>query len=282
MKKYLIVFSILGVVVGVYVTYQYAHMTDRYFHFVMCDVGQGDGMYIRTPGDIDIVVDGGPDSSILSCLSDHMPFWDRDIDMVFLTHGHSDHVSGLLEILSRYDVQYFVTQDDLGEGDILEALHQALDMSSTEVRLVQAGEKMRVGEVGIQIVWPTREFLDTTDDTLSSFDKNSSSLTILVSYGDVDILLTGDVEEYVVRDVLSAHDVDILKMAHQGSYTGTGEETFSVQRPGLALISVGENSYGHPHESVLQELFDNSIPYMRTDEQGDIEVVSDGRRFWVK
>ena len=283
MKKYFLVFSLLAVCIGALICYQLIVYSDKFFHVVVCDVGQGDGIYIRTPEGFDVVVDAGPGKKMLECLSDHMPFWDRSIDLVFLTHGHRDHADGIVEIFSRYDVDYFVTQEDLGVGDIvLEVLRKA-EEEGIEIRYVSAGNKLRVGESEIDVLWPSVQFLAETDDSVSSFDENSSSLTLLVTYREVDFLLTGDVQEEVVREAVQRYDPEVVKLAHHGSRTGTGEDTFVLEKPELAFISLGkDNSYGHPHASVMEALERARVPSLRTDEWGSIEVVSDGRKFWVE
>src|SRR5690606_17436548 len=101
---------------------------------------------------------------------------------------------------------------------------------------------------------------------------NVTSLTFMMEYGETNILLTGDVGENVLREILSKYDVDVLKLPHHGSDTGVNDGTFDVQRVEVGLISVGENSYGHPDKSVTSELEEKNIPYLRTDVYGDIEV----------
>src|SRR3990170_7268003 len=91
-----IVFSFF-VLVGILV-YQYAKFNDGKVHIVFCDVGQGDAIFLRTPKGADILVDGGPNESVLACLSGHMPFWDRDLELVILTHPHADHLNGLISV----------------------------------------------------------------------------------------------------------------------------------------------------------------------------------------
>lgn len=99
---------------GGFFFYQNARLNDGKLHVIVCDVGQGDGILIRTPSGDDILVDGGPDDSILNCLSDHLPFWDRTIELMVLTHPHTDHAAGLVYVLKRYTVLHFVTEKVLG------------------------------------------------------------------------------------------------------------------------------------------------------------------------
>ena len=283
MKKYFIVFSLLAICIVCLICYQLVIYSDKNLHMVVCDVGQGDGIYIRLPNHMDVVVDGGGNSLILECMSHHMPFWDRKIDVVFLSHGHEDHARGLVDVLSSYEVGYLVTERDLGESGVVSMLLEEAKVQDVEVKYLHKGEVVRLGSVNFRVEWPTEDFLLETDDTVSSFDANSASLTLLASYGSVDFLLTGDVNREVVDGVIDKYDPEVVKLAHHGSRTGTGVETFKVNKPGLAVMSLGkDNSYGHPHAEVIQVLNDAGIPYLRTDVYGSIEIVSDGRSFWIE
>ena len=90
---------------GVFAAYQQVTLNDGKFKVVMCDVGQGDAILIRTPKGKTFLFDGGPDKAVLECLSDHMPFWERTIEGVILSHPHADHLNGLIEVLKRYQVE---------------------------------------------------------------------------------------------------------------------------------------------------------------------------------
>ena len=110
MKKVFAIGIVAFVSLGVFSFYQWFKFFDGKLHIVFCDVGQGDAIYIRTPKAFDILVDGGPDDSILSCLSNHMPFWDRKIDLVILTHPHADHLNGLIPLLQNSQGRSFATE----------------------------------------------------------------------------------------------------------------------------------------------------------------------------
>src|SRR3990167_8207809 len=104
MKKLFFAISILLLSIFFVFVYQKIKFEDGKTHIIFCSVGQGDGILIRTPSGLDIVEDGGPDDSILSCLSRHMPFWDRTIEIIILTHPDSDHISGLIDVVDRYRI----------------------------------------------------------------------------------------------------------------------------------------------------------------------------------
>ncbi len=106
--KYFLVgaFIVLGLLIGVLTS-----LPDGKLHLVFCDVGQGDAIYIKTPKGSDILVDGGPNEKVLDCLGRHLPFYDRDIELVVLTHPHADHFTGLISVLERYSVKKIVLEN---------------------------------------------------------------------------------------------------------------------------------------------------------------------------
>src|SRR3990170_3837678 len=85
-------------------SYQSGQSSDKVLAVVFCDVGQGDAIYIRTPGQVDILIDGGPDKKVLKCLSENMPVWDREIELVFATHPDADHITGLVNVIHEFSV----------------------------------------------------------------------------------------------------------------------------------------------------------------------------------
>src|SRR5438270_8629698 len=110
MKKFILpILLSLAVLLCIYL-YQFFVFHDNKLHIVFCDVGQGDSILVKTPGDSTIVIDGGPDSSLINCLHKHLPFWQRDISLVMMTHPHADHLQGLLYLLDRYQVGHFATE----------------------------------------------------------------------------------------------------------------------------------------------------------------------------
>jgi len=106
-------YLIAGIITGLVLVFSFFwSLPDGKLHMVFCDVGQGDGAYILFPDGRDMVIDGGPNDKIISCLSSHMPFWDRHINIVAMTHPQKDHAEGLVWVLERYQVDYFLRSND--------------------------------------------------------------------------------------------------------------------------------------------------------------------------
>ena len=292
MTKYFYLCVISLFLLGGFFFYQNSKFNDGKLHLVVCDVGQGDAIFIRTPGGSDILVDGGPDDSVLSCLSNHMPFWDRTIELMVLTHPHADHLTGLISVLSRYKVMHYVTENVKSEATSFKRLQAALAVQRLTAKYTTSGERIDFADkTHLLTVWPTADWLENLklqdsknlDTEGSSLDVNGFCLIQLLSYGNFKALLTGDAGQ-IVEDKIAGEvgKVDVLKVPHHGSKTGMSDYFLSEIQPSLAIISVGANNkYGHPAKSALTLLQNHNIKYFRTDKDGEVEIMTDGKSFSV-
>lgn len=312
-------YAVTGIITGLLVVLSFfATIPDGKLHITVCDVGQGDGIYIRFPDGKDMVVDGGPGNKIISCLSRHMPFWDRVIDMALLTHPDTDHLNGLLEVLRRYRVQYLVRSDVGSSTEGYDALIKLVLQKSLTEKFVTSGETISVGPILLSVLWPTKEQIASMNPRLSleqnqsvlgtstgSVHLNDASVVFSLSYGLFDALFTGDADSRVqprmgtsgLSGLLAPKDgiIELFKVPHHGSKTGLADSFLQKislarrpllrqdfvpsQKQPLAVISVGKNSYGHPTSEIIQKLESAGFQVLRTDQSGDIEVVSDGREW---
>lgn len=276
MKKWLFLillslFSLLAIFV-----YQFFKFSDKRLHLVFCDVGQGDAVFIRTPKGADILVDGGPDDKVLDCLSNHMPFWDKQIELVFLTHPHADHLAGLISVAKHYKIQSFNTEKASSDSLVFGELEKILEEKKIKKRYIYEGDNIKISDgTTLKTLWPGKKYIEQADK--SDLDKNSFSLVQLLEYKDFSLLLTGDIQAEIL-DGLAANvpDLDILKIPHHGSKTGISDKTFEIIKPSYAIISSGKNNrYNHPAEYVISLLEKHRIDYKRTDMEKEIEFVID-------
>ena len=296
-----IVFSFF-VLVGILV-YQYAKFNDGKVHIVFCDVGQGDAIFLRTPKGADILVDGGPNESVLACLSGHMPFWDRDLELVILTHPHADHLNGLISVVKRYKIGSFATENLKNNTTAFKALMDELKNQNIKRQYLYAGDRFVFKDgVSLNIVGPTRQFLKYSSPTgMIGETSEFASIESLFRYRDFSILLTGDSQAAELKEALQSHvpdgtwqsrvwlkkmgskNISVLQVSHHGSKTGLDFEILDSLKPELAVISVGENNrYGHPAKEIIKILSDKDIRILRTDEVGEVEIVTDGTGWGVK
>ena len=262
--------------------YQGVGLRDANLHMVFCDVGQGDAIYIKTPNGKDVLVDGGGNDKVLDCLSKHMPFWDRTIELMVLTHPDADHITGFVPVLQRYSVLHFVTSKTSKETGIYKKFMQALSKEGLEPKYVFLNDKIDFGDGSVSdIIWPTEASLaEFTSDS----EINQLSVIQVLTYGDFKALLTGDAGAKVQdRLIGSLSGIDLFKVPHHGSKTGMSEDYINTLNPSLAVISVGKNNrYGHPTGFILDLLSKYKIKTLRTDRNGEVEIVSNGKNYWVE
>ena len=206
-------------------------LPDSKLKVAFVDVGQGDAVFISTPGGQQIVVDGGPDPMrMVQFLGERMPFRDRTIDLVVLTHPHSDHVTGLIDVLRRYDVRVILEREVPYDSPSYQAWRQAVQGEEAQVVQAQAGQAITLDDdTIIQVLSPGDKLLRGT-----SSDVNNASVVLRLVYGNVGFLLSGDMfseaeRALVARDVLI--DSDVLKVAHHGSRTSSSPDFLDSATP---------------------------------------------------
>jgi len=265
---------------------------------VFFDIGQGDSALIRTAAGEDILIDGGPDKTVLEKLGNELPFYDRTIELMVLTHPHADHVTGLVEVLKRYKVEkVMLTNVSYNTPAYAEFLNIIRIMHIDQLNPVEV-RKIYFTDLTLNILYP---FQDLTGQEVK--DLNDSSVVILAeheitkiqNYNNVETrfiasqktkyLFTGDIGVGVEQEILERYvvgtgldpslKVDVLKVAHQGSTTSSLNEFIQAVNPQIAVISVGENDFGHPSLRVIRRLKRAGAQVLRTDEMGDIKITSD-------
>ncbi len=276
-KKKLALLGLFGSLIWLFVF----SFPDNKLHLVFCDVGQGDAVLI-TKGSGQILIDGGPNDKVLTCLSENMPFWDKKIEIVALTHPEADHLSGLLAVLDKYEVDFFLTGPEGNETAGYVALISKLKAQGSRLTLRNpyAGEKMKLGEITLESLWPEREWvasrISNSERVLGASTRghlNDFSLVFLLSFRDKKVLLMGDADSQVQKNIVLGSTnlpIDILKFPHHGSKTGMTEEFLGAISPKEAVISVGKNSYGHPTQEALNLLKEFNVIIRRTDLEGEI------------
>jgi beta-lactamase superfamily II metal-dependent hydrolase len=269
----LILFSVISSMIVLYV-FVTIYFNDR-TKIVFCNVGQGDAAYIRINNETDVLIDAGPDKSVLSCLGKYMPFWDRKIEMAFLSHPNNDHYNGYFFIADRYKIDRFITVNtsNLIVSKTYKQLLNKIVNKKIKIEEVFAGNAIQprqLDEAKFVIFWPPKNFTSNNDNDFSG--------VILFSVGVLRekpfrLLFTGDASPFVMSRLShgSIDKINILKIPHHGSKNGLTKKFLDLADPEVAVISVGKNnSYGHPSNIVLDMLKAKNINIRRTDEEGDI------------
>ncbi len=252
---------------------------------VFCDVGQGDAELMIWK-DQEILVDGGPNNRVLDCLGRHLPFWDRKIEVVIASHAEADHITGLIEVVKRYEVGEFLAVKEVNDTAQYESLETALSQRKTPVKELIRGARVDAGPIKLSWLWPEvagsdrLAWQETADYKVLGVKTslNDFSQVIEGSFGNFTWLFPGDIDASVENKLvaLGLPDVDLVKVAHHGSKYSSTAAFLKAVSPELAVIEVGKNSFGHPTQQTLDRLQAIGAKVERTDQKGDIVVVSDG------
>ncbi len=275
-QRVLLVFTFIAVLLWLAVLTWPAKELHVYFF----DVGQGDSIFLRTPGNYKILVDGGPDQTVLEKLSSVLPYYDRQIDLVILTHPHADHVNGVVELLGNYQVGKVVYNPVPYDSSEYRRFRNKVRELNISTEMLTRGKGIDLADgVRIKCFWPLEQ------ETLGEYeDVNRASVVLRVEYGKFAVLLTGDAEFGEIYQLESEDwsPVQVLKVPHQGSRGAVTEAVLSKLRPDLAIISVGDNKFGHPSDWEIEKLESAGAKVLRTDRHGTVEVVSDGERWYYR
>lgn len=264
--------------------FEFIKYNSNSLRIVICDVGQGDAILITTPNKTQILIDGGPDKSVLACLSSNMPFWDRSIDAVILTHPHADHLYGLIDVVDRYNVSYFYTSNEDYNSQIYDLLKAKIADKKLSAKVLSKNDVIKENSgVSFKVISTASNQIIKSDQNNSNYDLNQSSVVLLLDFNDFEALFTGDAESGVLESNISdIPDIEFLKVPHHGSRIGMSDLLLNKSKPEVAAISVGdENKYGHPTKEAINFLVSHKIKYLRTDMDGDIEIESNGKLYYV-
>jgi len=258
---------------------------DDKLHVSFLDVGQGDAILIQTPNGQNILIDGGPDPQKINLeLSKKLPFWDRTIDLVVCTQPQADHVTGLVEVLQRYKVKQVLDPGIPYETSIYQEWLRLIEHKGIEHNVARAGQEIDLGNgINLEVLNPPESLFEGT-----SHDVDNNGVVLRLSWGQLSFLFTADIREEVEFELIGQRanlKSTVLKVAHHGSKTSTTSQLLAAVAPEVAVISVGaDNSFGHPSPEVVERLIDRlgEDNVYRTDEDGTIELITDGKRLWVK
>lgn len=249
------------------------------------DVGQGLSIFLQTPEGVSVLVDGGNGGSFNMGERVVVPFLRQNrtpsLDVMFLTHPHEDHYGGLAAVVDRVQVKKFISSGETEDSDAFTILTEALPRSSVPTTVVKSGDRIILGNsVFIDVLSPPeRKFQYTVDDV------NNNSLVLQVTYRDFSMLITGDAERealtWLLKEKPAMLQSSLLQVPHHGSRNALFPQFLEAAGFEAAVIPVGRNNFGHPHQETLDLLSEFGIVVYRTDEHGSVTVISDGQSFQI-
>ncbi|MDP2874302.1 MAG: MBL fold metallo-hydrolase [bacterium] len=240
------------------------------------NVGQGDAVYLETSNEVRILNDGGPDEKVVSLLDSFLPLFDRHLNLMILSHPHADHLTGLLEVLRRYQVGSVIDNGGSSSATYKEWL-DTLQQKKIQPLKAYRGDRFRYDDLLFEVLWPP-----SADWVAQAKNPNDYSLVILVSYQKFSCLLPGDIDVSVEAQISLGRQVEVLKSPHHGSTSSLSLGFLDMLQPRLLVISVGHNSYGQPAENILNLANSRGIRILRTDKDDTINIYTDGDKWWVK
>ncbi len=245
------------------------------------DVGQGDAIFVQTPSGHDLLIDGGRNEKVLSALASSMEYFDRDIDVMVVTHPDADHITGLIGVLEDYKVHTIITSPVNGDTELANILHERIAQEGANVHIARRGDQIDFGDgVILRVLYPSKSYDAKKGDT------NDASVSVVITYGDESFLLTGDLptthEDELLTDKLP-RNITIYKAGHHGSRSSSGEQLLSYIKPEYAVISAGkDNTYGHPNKETLERLAIYSKEILSTIDKGTITFLLNGNNAEVR
>lgn len=252
----------------------------QYLAVSFLDVGQGDAIFIASPTGMQVLIDGGRNSSVLRELGKVMPATDRTIDLVVATHPDADHIGGLIDVLERFTVSHILMTENVSNTEASKRYQALAAKEGATITYARRGQTFHLdASTTLSVLYPETD--------ASTSESNASSIVLKLEHGQNSFMLTGDapkkIEEYlVIRDGANLAS-DVLKVGHHGSRTSTSELFLAEVDPRYAVISAGaDNRYGHPHVEVTDLLFNYRVETYSTAESGTITFLSDGAELWLK
>ncbi|MDB5260004.1 MAG: internalization-like protein competence protein ComEC/Rec2, competence protein ComEC protein [Candidatus Nomurabacteria bacterium] len=275
-REYGKVFFVVICGVGIILTsiFIYVTSTPQKLKVSFLDIGQGDAILIQTPSGQKLLIDGGPTNIILDRIYSQISFFDHTMDVMVSTHPDADHVTGLIPILEKFNVNKIITSSVPGDTGIFKELESSIQNENSETHIGNAGDILDFHDgVTATILHPYNDekFKDT----------NEGSVTLLLKYGDETFLLDGDLpttKEPLILTSLLPHNITVYKAGHHGSKYSSGEQLLTYIKPEYSVISAGkDNKYGHPNLEAMERLQKYSKEIISTIDRGTISFITDGK-----
>ena len=268
--------SLVGIVIPIFLL-SYRERVQNFF-IAFLDVGQGDAALIHFGKGAQMLVDCGPTRKVLAGLGRRMPFYDRTIEYLVVTHPDRDHYVGCIDVLDRYTVKHIWWNGyDTNKDPVWKVWKEKMAAEGAEIHVIDKEEELAFGDAVLRVFYPDHSVVN--DPQVPGFDgsvsDNNASIVMRIVHGRMSFLLTADAEKeleaYLAQKYGDALRSDVLHVGHHGSNTSSIQEFLDAAHPSIGIISSGKgNRYGHPAPRVLKRLERARAAIRRTDTEGDV------------
>lgn len=244
-------------------------------------IGQGDASLINTATGEHVLIDCGPDRQILAALNHQLKWWEKHLDTVIISHDHADHWGGLSYLINKYSIKKIILAKPPKLSAELSTILKIAQQKNITIVDIQAPATISLSDGSqLTVLWPDEQQLLKYQNNI-----NNQSLVILWQYGQTSFLWTGDLENEAEDELLASQPprrpINIMKIAHHGSWTATGLNWLNYWQPTLAVISVSANNQsGLPSQLIVDRLRHLGIRLWQTDQLGNFTILSNGQVIW--
>lgn len=265
-RKIKIILVLLGLAIGDFLVWYSLLSIPRYSELDFLDVGQGDASLLKFLNSGTVLIDAGPDQSVLNGLGRSLNFFDKTLDVLILSHANLDHYAGFFDVLEHYQPRVFVYNGFDGQSATFDNLLQTLRARGVVIVKMAAGDKIKSGQSVLEILSPSVQ--------AAPKEINDASLIFRLRVNGFKTLFLGDVSSKVLGSLNIDLHSDIVKISHHGSKTGTSQKILDLIQAKIALIGVGkDNRFNHPAQEVIALLKQSGTDIFRTDEDGNIRMI---------
>jgi len=277
-KKILFFTGLIIIIFYFLITYQVSKKNNN-LEISFIDSGQADAIFIKTPNQQNIIIDFGSEQGLKE-LEKEIPWWNKQIDLIIITHPHDDHITGLIPIIKKYDVKQILYNGIDYESTIYNELLKLISYYKIPLLLPVYNQTINLeSDCFFNIIYPITNIYQQKIDNV-----NNSSIVSRLTCNHSSFLFMGDAENEVESEILSAGiniKSDVIKIGHHGSVTASNQKFLEAVNPKIAIIMVGENNdFNHPSLRIIKRLEKLNIKMFRTDQDGTIKIISDGKKIY--